>query len=369
MLVKCSKCSNKETLSLENWHCQCGGAWEPASLPDFNPDKINTNDYTIWRYGELMGLDLQRPIRQMGVGRTPLVPVNLFGHNVSLKLEYLSPSGSFKDRGVNAMVNQLGYLGVKTVVEDSSGNAGASLAAHAARFGIKAEIYVPEYASASKKRQIAVYGASIRSIQGSRLAVEKAAQAAIQSGVAYASHAYNPAYLVGQVTAAYELWEQLDQQAPDWVLCPVGQGGLLMGCWLGFLSLHKANLIQKLPRFVAIQAEKIAPLHHAFIKNLDDVPRQNLDGLTVAEGVAINQPVRGKRLLEALRHTGGKTDAVSEGDIIASQTTMAHMGFFVEPTSALVVAGFDNLRDQIAKADKVVLFLTGNGLKGKPEEQ
>jgi threonine synthase len=302
----------------------------------------------------------------MGVGWTPLIPAKIYGRDIFLKLEYLSPFGSFKDRGVNAMVNQLVHMGVRTVVEDSSGNAGASLASHAARFGIKAEIYIPEKASASKRYQIAIYGADVKPIQGSRSAVEKAAQASITPGRAYASHAYNPAYLAGQVTAAYELWEMLGKKAPDWIICPTAQGGLFLGYWFGFNSLMNAGLINKMPRMIAAQPKLIAPIHNAFKNDLNHIPETQITGTTVAEGAAIAKPVRAKRILQALKETDGFTLALTEHEILSAQVNLAEKGYFVEPTSALAIAGFMKIKDKVKTAEIVVLPLTGNGLKGKP---
>ena len=366
MRVKCTYCGKVSQFNLENWRCECGNAWEPFEFPEFTPNKIDLNDYSIWRYGYFMGLDIQKPIRKMGVGWTPLVPINLYSQDIFLKLEYLSPSGSFKDRGVNAMVNQLAFMGVNTAVEDSSGNAGASLASHAARFGIKAEIYVPENTSPTKKYQIAIYGADVKPIQGSRSAVEKAAQASITPGRAYASHAYNPAYLAGQVTAAYELWEMLGERTPDWIICPTAQGGLFLGYWFGYKSLMNAGLINKMPRLIAAQPELIAPIHHAFENGLDHIPEAQLKGSTVAEGAAIAKPVRARRILQALHETDGFTLALKEDEILSAQVDLAEKGYFVEPTSALAIAGFMKIRDQVKTMDIVVLPLTGNGLKGKP---
>lgn len=367
MRVKCIDCGRVSNLKLENWCCDCGSAWELNEFPEFSPNKIDLKNYSIWRYGHLMGLDVQTPLRKMGVGWTPLTPVNLFGRDIYLKLEYLSPSGSFKDRGVNAMVNQLVHMGVRTVVEDSSGNAGASLASHAARFGIEAEIYVPEYASALKKKQIAIYGPIVKPIQGSRSAVEKAAQASIAPGRAYASHAYNPAYLAGQVTAAYELWEMLGGRAPDWIITPTSQGGLFLGYWFGFKSILKAGLINKIPRMIVAQPKVIAPIHYAFCNGLEHIPEVQLEGTTIAEGAAITKPVREKRILQALLETDGFTLAIEEDEILSSQIILAEKGYFVEPTSALAIAGFRKIRDQIQPSDVVVLPLTGNGLKGRPQ--
>jgi threonine synthase len=302
----------------------------------------------------------------MGVGWTPLVPITLFGRSIHLKLEYLLPTGSFKDRGVNAMVNQLVHMGVGSMIEDSSGNAGASLAAHGARFGIHTQIFIPDYASRFKQHQIAIYGVDLKHISGTRKETENAAQAAVFGDQTYASHAYHPAYLAGQITVAYEVWEQLDKKAPDWIICPVAQGGQFLGYWFGFSRLYQAGFIDHLPKMVAVQSAQVAPLYHAWHKGLEEVPPIKPSGPTLAEGVSIANPVRGKRLLQAVRETHGMVMAIQEDEIIEGQQYMAHQGFFVEPTSALVTAALKLLTDEITEDDLVVMPLTGSGLKGEP---
>lgn len=368
MRVRCFECGTEKVFTIAQWHCDCGGAWEPVNFPKFEVSKINSDDFSIWRYGKLFGLDLDQPLKKMGVGWTPLVPIRLFDQDLFLKLEYLSPSGSFKDRGVNAMINQLALMGVNTLVEDSSGNAGASLAAHAARFGIKSKIFVPAYASPNKISQIDVYGSEVIKIDGVRKDVEKAAQAIVNSEKAYASHAYNPAYLTGQMSAAWELWEQLGKKAPDWIILPVAQGGQFLALWFGFKGLLDAGLVNRIPRLVAVQSARIAPIYHAWNVGLDWVPGIEVTKSTVAEGVSIAKPARGKRLMQVLRDTGGDVLAIEESQIIGTQKSLAEQGFFVEPTSALAAAGFYNLRNKIKDSETVVISLTGNGLKGKPSQ-
>ncbi len=369
MRVRCNDCGTETDFTLTGWRCTCGGAWEPASLPDFEVDKIHADNFTIWRYGDLLGLDVTKASRVMGVGWTPLALVNMNGQDVYLKLEFLSPSGSFKDRGVNAMINQLAAMGVGSVAEDSSGNAGASLAAHAARFGIEAEIFVPAYTSPAKQYQIAIYGVKVTSVPGTRKATEDAAQASVGPGRTYASHAYNPAYLAGQITAAYELWEKLGRNAPDWIILPVAQGGQFLGYWFGFSQLLSAGLVDHLPHLVAVQSAQVAPIVCAWEAGLDHIPAVEPAGPTLAEGVAIPRPVRDKRILQALRETDGRALAISEEDIQAAQELLAHKGYYVEPTSALAAAGYIRLMDEIGKGEIVVLPLTGSGLKGAPRIQ
>jgi threonine synthase len=366
MQVFCPECGAGEELTPERFRCACGGAWEPVERTDFDPGLIDPSDLTIWRYRQLFGLDFETPAAFLGVGWTPLLPLHFSGREVVFKPEYMAPTASFKDRGTSAMINILAHQGVTHVADDSSGNAGASVAAYAARAGVRAVIFVPAYASPAKQAQIAVYGAEVRPIPGPRVNAKLAAFEAAERGVVLASHAYHPGFLVGQQSVAWELWEQLGRRAPDWYIVPVGQGLHLLGVWLGFRRLRAAGLVQRLPRLVAVQADTLAPLCRAFEAGLETVPPVEPTVPSVAEGLAINEPVRGRRLLQALRETGGTCISVADETILAAQRRLAQHGLFIEPTSATVVAALDVLFQQAAPDDTIVVPLTGSGLKGSP---
>src|SRR5262249_24607325 len=162
------------------------------------------------------------------------------GHLLA-KLEYLAPTGSYKDRGTALVLSYLRELGVSEVVEDSSGNAGASVAAYAAAAGMSARVYLPAHASAAKRDQIAAFGAEVAEVAGARSA---ATEACLRDAGqrAYASHIWNPLFLAGQMTCACEIWEQCGRMAPDAVVCPVGQGNLFLGIARGFAMLGEAGL-------------------------------------------------------------------------------------------------------------------------------
>ena len=347
----------------QEWRCACGGAWEITNLHMFNPNEIRCSKWSIWRYSSLLGLDTAEGLKEMGVGWTPLVPLQIFNRSVYFKLEYLMPTGSFKDRGVNVMINHLASLDVQSIVEDSSGNAGASVAAHGAFFGIHTKIFIPENTSQNKQEQIAVYGAETIRINGTRKNVEDAAQSAITLTTVYASHVYSPTYLAGQSTLAFEIWEQLNGKVPDWVICPLGQGGQLLGLWFGFSRLFQAGLIYKIPRLVAVQSAKVAPVYHAWEIGADLVDLLEAPGNTIAEGVAIIKPVRSKRILQAIKESNGLVMAITESEILSGQNDLAKIGFFVEPTSALVIGALKKLTKFAKKNDSILLTLTGNGLK------
>jgi threonine synthase len=363
MSVYCPQCLRKSEYSLTHWHCTCGNAWEPLPDGQFDPLLIKKEDTSLWRYRPLMNLNLAEPLVSLEAGVTPLLSASFIGREVRFKVEYLNPSGSFKDRGTEVMINVLKSLGVQNVVEDSSGNAGASLAAYAARAGMSAEIYAPETASPIKLSQIEIYGARVNKIPGPRVNAAQAVLRAIEQGAIYASHAWNPAYLLGQETSAWEVWEQLGQRAPDMWVTPVGQGGHFLGIWLGFKRLLAAGLIEKLPRMVAVQSERMAPICKLFHEKLSSLPEVNNTAITIAEGVVVSNPLRWKRIRQALQESGGTCLSIPEENILSARENLAQIGFFVEPTSALIAAALPAVY-RLAKPEEVIVAsLTGNGLK------
>lgn len=366
MKVFCPECGAQDTLSPERWRCPCGGAWEAEERTDFDPALIDGSERSVWRYRNLYGLDFETPTVRLGAGGTPLLSVTLDGREVQVKPEYFSPTGSFKDRGTEVMINILAHQGATHVADDSSGNAGASVAAYAARAGMRAEIFVPAYASPSKQAQIAIYGAEVQPIPGPRQNAKLAALEATKRGVVLASHAYHPGFLLGQQSVAWELWEQLGRRAPDWYVVPVGQGVHLLGVWLGFKRLQAAGLVERVPRLAAVQAELLAPLADAYEAGLDTVPGIEPVRPSIAEGLAIAAPVRGRRLLEAVRESGGTCVTVSEEAIRAGQRKMARQGMYAEPTSSVVVAALPEVCSLAGPDEIIVLPLTGSGLKGSP---
>jgi threonine synthase len=366
MRVFCPDCGEQNDLSPERSQCLCGSAWEFEEQEDFDPGLIDQTDRSLWRYRRLFGLDFDQPTVRMGAGGTPLLSAVLDGLRVSLKPEYLNPTCSFKDRGTTVMINILAHQGVTRVADDSSGNAGASVAAYAARAGMQAEIFVPAHASQVKQDQIGVYGAKVRPIPGPRGNAKFAALDATKGGLTLASHAYHPGFLLGQQSVAWEVWEQMGHQAPDWYVVPVGQGVHLLGVWLGFRRLCTAGLVERVPQLVAVQPSLMPPLCRAYQSGLDIVPAVEPTTPSVAEGLAISAPVRGRRLLEAVRDSGGTCITVEEQDIHAAQRQLAHQGFYVEPTSATVVAALKQVKDLAMPEESIVVPLTGSGLKGSP---
>jgi threonine synthase len=222
---------------------------------------------------------------------------------------------------------------------------------------------VPSAASGPKRAQIAAYGAEIVAVNGPRSAAAEAALAAVKAGAFYASHIYNPLGLLGNATAAYELYEQLGR-APSAVLLPLGHGTLLLGLHRGFKALRAAGLIERLPRLLGVQALACAPIWAVHRYGRDGLAWVT-EGETAAEGVRVVRPLRGDAVLAAIQESGGDILAVEEADLLAGHNDLARMGFYVEITSALV---WPALRQVLAgnEPSDVVAILTGSGFKNKP---
>lgn len=351
----CSLCHRSYPPDPTRVRCDCGGALDLRGVPSLDPAQIRRDDYTLWRYRHALPFPPDVPPVTLGEGMTPLVEARWGDLPVFLKCEFLNPTGSFKDRGTTILVTALTAAGVGHVVEDSSGNAGCSLAAYAARADIHATIYVPAHASLVKQAQIAAYGAQLVAVPGPRSQAARAVLEAAASGAVYASHVYHPLIHAGMKTAAYEIWEQLGGRLPDAVVLPVGHGSLLLGLAQGF-----AELGGRMPRLFGVQAAACAPLAAAWEEGQAD-PMPVQEGETIAEGVRIAAPVRGRAILEAVRKGGGALIAVPDEETLVARQRLAHQGFFVELTSALAVAALDRLRPRLEGT--VVVVLTGSGFK------
>ena len=180
---------------------------------------------------------------------------------------------------------------------------------------------------------------------------------AAEAGMVYASHAYLPFNLPGYATCAYEIYEQLGR-SPGAVILPAGQGGFLLGMARGFEALLLADKIQKLPMMIGVQASACAPLY-ALWKNgtMNDV----VESPTIAEGVRNRWPIRAEAVVEITRRSGGRFVSVDEASILSGRDALARLGFYVEPTSALVWHALEE--SILTLPDPVVVVLTGSGLK------
>jgi len=365
--IKCSNCGNPYPEAGAPYRCtKCGGIYQIKLMPQFfienagrsegiwsslNPDCLNAKDHLI----------------TLGEGNTPLIQEQIEVKNqawdVYYKCEFINPTGSFKDRGSAAIITFLKERGIENIFEDSSGNAGASIAAYAARAGMRANVYVPAQASGVKKEQIKQYGANMILVEGPRSKVSEVLLRDLSkdnSGYsAYASHAHMPFNLYGYATIAFEIFKQLGK-SPGTIMTPLGQGGCLLGVYYGFKSLLENGFIDRIPTFIGVQARACAPLWATFEYGVSGLQWVS-EGNTIAEGIRIKYPVRGDEVLQAIQMSNGKIFAVDEEEIINAGVHLAHKGLLVEPTSAVVEAALIQHIDEFNPP--IVAILTGSGLK------
>ena len=359
---RCPACGMAYPADRPLWRCDCGGPLDLEPGQGLRRSDIDADDASLWRYRAALALK-ESPRVSLGEGWTPLVTRHWDGAPVRFKLESQMPTGSFKDRGTAVMLNHLLQVGVGPIHEDSSGNAGSSIATYAAAAGLRCRIYVPASAPRGKVVQIAAAGAEVRAIPGTREAVTEAALAAIGESF-YASHNWHPYFIEGTKTLAYEVWEQLGFAVPDNILVPTGYGSNILGLDRGFDELIRQGEIARRPRLFAVQAENCSALAAAWaVGAADYVPFTPT--ATIADGIATVKPVRTAEVLAALRRSGGGVVTVPEAEIGPALKTLGRLGLFVEPTAATASAALSRLlRDRTIRPDETtIVVLTGHGLK------
>jgi threonine synthase len=352
----------KYSLNTPIWRSPIGNPLMLSRLQGIRKKDIATSTRSIWRYHKAFPLDVREPI-SMGEGCTPLVSADYCGVPCLFKLEWFAPTGSFKDRGTSVMLSFLRQQGIRSVLEDSSGNGGSSVAGYGAAGGMRVKVLVPASTSSAKIAQVRAYGAQVELIPGPREATEAAAIEQ-SSSFFYASHNWHPFFLQGTKTLGYELWEDCGFRAPDNIIIPASAGSNLLGCHIAFNELKSSGEIDKLPRLFASQPANCCPLHNSFQAGSDNFVDSDFLP-TVAEGTAIKRPIRLVEMLNAIRESGGGTIAVGETEIIEASLKLAQQGLYTEPTSAHAAAALSKLTESgvINLSERTVVILTGTGLK------
>jgi threonine synthase len=359
--IKCSVCDESPS-SLLAFKCpSCGEPLDVKLNFNFEPDKIRTGNYSLWRYEQFFPFAEERKIITLSEGWTPLVKLS---NNVYFKLESANPTGSFKDRGSTVLISSLhelikeaeGYLS-----EDSSGNAGASMAAYAARAGLEARIYVPESVAGPKFNQIQFYGAQVIKVSGSRARVAEEAQK-VERRKFYVGHILHPLFRDGMRSLAYELFEQFGWSVPERIYLPVSAGTLLLGVISGFKHLLESGVLETLPKIVACQTRQVSPLYHLF-KGLKYRPPETVT--SVADALVSVKPPLLDMMATRLKEANGDVVMVEEDEIMEAFLELARSGFFVEPSSAVAFAGYKKqLRANAPRTqNNIAIVLTGSGLK------
>lgn len=339
-------------------------------------EKIERSDlcsrriYSMWRYFELLPVDFNKAV-SLGEGFTPLLKAEgiskaLGAENLYLKLDFNSPSGSFKDRGSSVLASKAKDVGAVALAIDSSGNAAASISAYSAKINRPCYVFTPSYASIAKLVQAHMNGAHVIKIDGTRRDIYEIAEKACREfGWYYCGFQTNPFASEGMKTIAFEVCEQMGWIAPERLVFPVGTGSGLLGSWSGLKMLLKLGWIKESSSMVCVQAEGCAPIakaHEQGSREIEVVDHPK----TIAEGLMIGHPLRGEIVLRALDETRGIAIAVSDQEIYDAAKLLAKSeGLFVELSSAASIAGLRRSLEEgrIDHDERIVCILTGTGLK------
>ena len=328
---------------------------------------------TLWHYRDLLPIPADaRPVT-LGEGATPMIAADRlrahFGfERLLLKNETGNPTGSFKDRQISVGITHARHIGAKTVIVMSSGNVACSASAYAARAGMEAVLLFHGHAAPSKLRQAAAYRGRVIRVptDSSRAVMELCIQASEEIGWYHLTTAglYEPYNVEGAKTIAYELYQQTGGDLPEWVVVPVGGGGLLGAVWRGFQDLVRLGLIDRCPRMAGVQPAGCAPLAQAIDRGwtfLESLAHPWPAPKTIAGGLADDILFDGHTALPAIRETNGAAITVSDEEILDGLGLLARTeGVLCEPSSAVVVAALAKLpRD----ANGVCCVITGSGIK------
>ncbi len=326
-------------------------------------------NFTIWRYRALLPMEDSSPVPPPTVGWTPIYDcprlASEFGvRQLLIKDDGRNPTASFKDRPSALAVVKAREAGARVITTASSGNAGSALAGICASVGMESVIFVPTYAPAAKIAQLQIYGSKVVLVEGS---YDEAFDLCLEAGRRYGwyqrSTGYNPFMTEGKKTAALEIGEQLNWEAPDKVFVGVGDGCIIGGLWKGFNDLHRLRLIDRLPQLIGVQAEGSSVIVDAV--NGDGVVRPG-PAHTIADSINVGQPRDATKAIRAMRESDGCGVKVSDDQIIEAIGRLARStGVFVEPAGAAPFAGFVKQCESgaIKPDERVLLMLTGNGLK------
>lgn len=331
----------------------------------------------VWRYRELVLPLAEEHIVTRQEGNTPLYSVGAseqggwrrIGEHAGIEQLYLkhegaNPTSSFKDRGMTVGISVARALGAHAVACASTGNTSASLAAYAAQAGLPALVFLPAgKVAGGKLAQTLAFGARLVEVDGDFDAAMRQMEAVADEMGIYLLNSINPYRLAGQRSIAYELLQQLDWQAPDWIVLPAGNLGNTSAIGAGLLHAHALGLIERVPRIAAVQAAGANPFYRSFMDGWREL--QPVEAATRATAINIGSPVSFRRARAVIEATNGVVTDVSDEDIFAAKAVIDRAGIGCEPASAAALVGARRLVREgvIASDSRVVLLLTGHILK------
>ncbi len=346
-----------------------------------SPSRISRSDeFSIWRYWDLLPIENHASVPQLRVGWTPLYRASRLGKQLAirdlfLKDDGLNPTGSFKDRASAVVVAKAKELGVNVITTASSGNAGAALAGLSASAQMPAVVFVPSTAPEAKVAQLLIYGAHVFLVKGTYdEAFELCLACSKQYGWYSRNTGYNPYTTEGKKTASLEICEQLAKNsgsrewvAPDRIFVSVGDGNIISGIWKGLRDLLTLGWIDKVPKLMGVQAEGSAACYNAWKAGTETI--RPVDAHTIADSISVGLPRDGTRAVRAVRETGGAFVTVSDDEVLDAMRKLAREeAVFAEPAGATGYAGLVKaMGNEIIEGDEqIVVVITGNGLKDVP---
>jgi threonine synthase len=373
--LRCRECGRVREFEAAYVCEHCFGPLEVAYDLAATRDRISRESIlkgpaTIWRYRELLPAPSGDPI-DLGTGFTPLIRADNLGELLGLdhlyiKNDTLNPTGSFKDRNVAVATNFALSYGFDTLACSSTGNLAGSVAAYAARAGLRALVFIPADLEPGKVGAASAYGATVVEVDGNYDDVNRlCAELADLYRWAIVNVNLRPFYSEGSKTLAFEVVEQLGWQAPDHMVVPVAAGSLLAKTAKAFQELVGVGLLERAhTRIHAAQAEGCAPVSTAIQQGADTVTP--VRPKSIAKSLAIGNPADGRYAARAVRASGGWGTACREDAVVAGMALLAETeGILSEPAGGVVVAGLKELiaQGRIRREETVVICITGNGLK------
>ena len=370
-MIRCVSCGEEYNNDDVIYTCEkCGSVLElvPESV-DVDKSIFDGRKDTLWKYKEFIPVD-ESKIVTLEEGGTPFCKCDKLGEelgvNLYVKVEGSNPTGSFKDRGMTVGMTKAMELGVSTVGCASTGNTSASLAAYAARAGLRCIVFLPSGKVAlGKLAQAMFHGAEVISINGNFDEALEAMTALALEKHLYLLNSINPFRLEGQKTIGYEILHSLGWQSPDRIILPVGNAGNISAIWKGVSEFYDAGFVDSKPMMTGIQAEGACPITNAFKNHSKEiVPVENPE--TIATAIRIGAPVSYTKALNAIYDSNGYSETVSDEEILSAQKLLARKeGIGVEPASAASIAGLKKLVEmgEIDKGENVTCVVTAHLLK------
>ncbi len=376
--LECAACLARYTAGrLYNLCEQCGKPllvrYDLESVRRVLPrSELRVRRSDIWRYRELLPLSDDANIVSLGEGWTPTLHARRLGEKLGMtdlyiKDESLNPTQSFKARGMSTAVSMATELGVKKIAASSAGNAGAALAAYAARAGIEAFVFMPRDTPRANIVECEQLGAHVTLVEG--LITDAGAEVAMRKeaeGWYDVSTLKEPYRVEGKKTLGYELAEFFDWTLPDAIVYPTGGGTGLIGMWKAFDEMQQMGWIgEARPRMVTVQSEGCAPIVRAF-ESGETFAEMFPNAATVASGLRVPKAIGDFLILDAIRDSGGTALAVSDAALLdAVKEIGAAEGLFVAPEGGACLPALRKLIElgDVDRDERVVLFNTGAGIK------